>query len=119
MYRYMLSRLGLLAVSLVGLSMLVFVLLRVVPGDAAVFLAGADNSNIAHVEEIRASLGLSDPIPVQYLRWVFATLKGDMGQSLFTRETVGHALSVRLPVSVELGLLSLTLAVIVALPVGI
>ena len=119
MYRYMLSRLGLLAVSLVGLSMLVFVLLRVVPGDAAVFLAGADNSNIAHVEEMRASLGLSDPIPVQYLRWVFATLQGDMGQSLFTRETVGHALSARLPVSVELGLLSLTLAVIVALPVGI
>ena len=119
MYRYILSRLGLLAVSLIGLSMLVFVLLRVVPGDAAVFLAGADNSNIAHVEEIRKSLGLGDPIPVQYLRWVGGTLKGDMGQSLFTRETVGHALSVRLPVSVELGLLSLTLAVIIALPVGI
>jgi peptide/nickel transport system permease protein len=119
MYRYVLSRLGLLAVSLLGLSMLVFVLLRVVPGDAAVFLAGADNTNVQHVEEIRRSLGLNDPIPVQYLRWVLGSLQGDLGQSLFTRETVGHALSVRLPVSVELGLLSLSLAVLVALPVGI
>ena len=115
----MISRLGLLGVSLVGLSMLVFVLLRVVPGDAAVFLAGADNSNQAHVEEIRKSLGLGDPVPIQYLRWALSTVQGDLGQSLFTRETVGHALKVRLPVSVELGLLSLGLAVVIALPVGI
>lgn len=119
MYRYLLSRLGLLAVSLVGLSMLVFILLRVVPGDAAVFLAGADNSNQAYVDQIRAELGLDDPVAIQYLRWVGATLTGNMGESLFTRETVTHALSVRLPVSVELGILSLGLAVIIALPVGI
>lgn len=119
MSRYMLSRLGLLGVSLIGLSILVFVLLRVVPGDAAVFLAGADNSSQEHVEEIRKSLGLSDPIPIQYLRWALNTLRGNMGESLFTRETVGHALKVRLPVSVELGLLSLSLAVVIALPIGI
>ena len=119
MSRYMLSRLGLLGVSLIGLSMLVFVLLRVVPGDAAVFLAGADNSSQEHVEEIRKSLGLSDPIPIQYLRWALNTLRGNMGESLFTRETVGHALMVRLPVSVELGVLSLGLAVLIALPIGI
>jgi peptide/nickel transport system permease protein len=119
MYRYLLSRLGLLAISLVGLSLLVFILLRVVPGDAAVFLAGADNSNQAYVDQIRAELGLDDPVAIQYLRWVGATLTGNMGESLFTRETVTHALSVRLPVSVELGILSLGLAVIIALPVGI
>jgi peptide/nickel transport system permease protein len=119
MYRYLLSRLGLLAISLVGLSLLVFILLRVVPGDAAVFLAGADNSNQAYVLQTRAVLGLDDPVAIQYLRWVGATLTGNMGESLFTRETVTHALSVRLPVSVELGILSLGLAVIIALPVGI
>ena len=119
MYRYIISRIGLLGVSLVGLSMLVFLLLRVVPGDAALFLAGADNSNQAHVDEIRKSLGLGDPIAVQYLRWVGSTLTGDMGQSLFTRETVTHALWVRLPVSVELGVLALSLSVALALPIGI
>lgn len=119
MYQYLLSRLGLLAVSLVGLSMLVFILLRVVPGDAAVFLAGADNSNQAYVDQIRAELGLSDPVAIQYLRWVGSALRGDMGESLFTRESVGSALASRLPVSVELGILSLTLAVVIALPVGI
>jgi len=119
MYRYLLSRLGLLAISLIGLSMLVFLLLRVVPGDAAVFLAGADNSNQAAVDEIRATLGLDDPVAIQYLRWVGKTLQGDLGESLFTRETVAHALMVRLPVSLELGVLSLGLAVLVALPVGI
>lgn len=119
MYRYLVSRLGLLAVSLFGLSLLVFILLRVVPGDAAVFLAGADSSNPEAVAQIRETLGLNDPVPLQYLRWLGTTLTGDLGQSLFTQETVTHALSVRLPVSVELGVLSLGIAVIVALPVGI
>ncbi len=119
MYRYLVKRLGLLAVSLVGLSMLIFLLLRVIPGDAALFLAGADNSNQAYVEEVRERLGLGDPVPVQYLRWALNILAGDMGESLFTRERVVHALGARLPVSLELGLLSLGLAVIIALPVGI
>lgn len=119
MYRYLVKRLGLLAVSLVGLSMLIFLLLRVIPGDAALFLAGADNSNQAYVEEVRERLGLGDPVPVQYLRWALNILTGDMGESLFTRESVVHALGARLPVSLELGLFSLGLAVIIALPVGI
>lgn len=119
MTRYIISRLGLLGVSLFGLSILVFALLRAVPGDAALFLAGADVSDPGRAAEIRSELGLDDPIVVQYVRWLGDVLRGDLGRSLFTQETVTHALRVRMPVSFELGLLALGLAVVLAAPVGI
>lgn len=119
MSQYIIGRLGLLIVSLFGLSILVFVLLRAVPGDAALFIAGADVSDNTRVEEIRSELGLNDPMVVQYVRWLGDVLRGDMGRSLFTQETVIHALRIRMPVSFELGLLALGLAVLLAAPVGI
>lgn len=119
MSQYIIGRLGLLTVSLFGLSILVFVLLRAVPGDAALFIAGADVSDNTRVEEIRSELGLNDPMVVQYVRWLGDVLRGDMGRSLFTQETVTHALRIRMPVSFELGLLALGLAVLLAAPVGI
>jgi len=119
MTQYIISRLGLLGVSLFGLSILVFVLLRAVPGDAALFIAGEDVSDSTRAEEIRTELGLNDPLAVQYLRWAGDVLRGNLGRSLFTQEAVTHALRVRMPVSLELGLLALGLAVSLAAPVGI
>lgn len=118
MYRYLISRLTLLLISLFGLTILVFVLLQVVPGDAAALIAGPDAS-VAAVDELRAELHLDDPIPVQYGRWLSKAVQGDLGRSLFTHETITHTLRLRLPVSFELGVLSLVLAVLISFPIGI
>lgn len=118
MYRYLMSRLMLLLISLFGLTILVFVLLRVVPGNVAVFIAGPDAS-VAQVEQLRAELGLDDALPVQYARWLAKVVQGDLGRSLFTHETIAHALQLRLPVTFQLGGLSLVLAVLLSFPAGI
>jgi len=118
MRRYLVDRLMLLVVSLLGLTVVAFVLLQVIPGDAAGLLAGEDAS-AATVQRMRAELHLNDPLPVQYARWLGKALRGDLGRSLFTHETITHTLLVRLPVSVELGALSLLLATVIALPAGI
>ena len=70
MQRYLIQRLLYTFVSLVGLSILVFILLRAVPGDAAVILAGDESAMTeADIDEIRTEMGLNDPLVVQYVRW--------------------------------------------------
>lgn len=120
MQRYIIHRVLYALFSLFGLSILVFVLLRAVPGDAAIFLVGGDSTATqAQLDAVRAKLGLNEPLPIQYVDWAGHMLRGDFGRSLFTNETVVHALGTRLPVSLELGLIAMTFAITIAFPVGI
>ena len=120
MQRYLAQRLLLAFVSLIGLSAIIFVLLRAVPGDAAVILVGDEGSmSSADIDELRSELGLNDPIIFQYLEWVSGVALGDLGSSLFTNEPVLDAIVARLPVSLELGLIAMFFAVTIAAPLGI
>ncbi|HET7343711.1 MAG TPA: ABC transporter permease [Methylomirabilota bacterium] len=111
MTTYLLRRLLLMLPTLAAVSVMVFVIMRLLPGDV-VNLMFQDLGYAASLAEMRAKLGLDLPIHVQYLRWLRQLLHGDLGQSLWTQRSVVSVLAERLPVTLELGLLSLLFAVV-------
>jgi peptide/nickel transport system permease protein len=110
---------GLLPV-LWGVSVVVFLLIRLIPGDAIqLFLGTQVAMTPAQMEELRRLFGLNQPLPLQYLSWIGRLARGDLGVSLRTgRPVLGDVLA-RLPVSVELTVLALGVALLIALPVGV
>jgi peptide/nickel transport system permease protein len=103
---------------LLALSLTVFALLHVGPGDPAVLLLGQSVEPEA-LALARADLGLDQPLPVQYGHWLLNVIHGDLGRSIRTHQPVGEAIVARLPVTVELGVLSMVVALAIGLPVGI
>src|SRR5437870_12153420 len=88
-----------------------------IPGDPARVMAGTD-ADTAGLEEIREKYGLRDPIPVQYLRWVGLAVRGDLGESIRTRQSVAWTVAIKLPIAVELACLALLVALSLAIPAG-
>jgi len=115
---YLVQRLAISIVTLVVISVIVFTGVRMIPGDPARVMAGTE-ADEAGLAEIRAKYGLTDPLPVQYLRWVGLALRGDLGESIRTRETVAATVAKKLPVTVELACLSILVALCIAIPVGV
>src|SRR5256885_11287419 len=103
---------------LVGVVVVTFLLNRALPGDPAAFFAGPAATRQA-IEEIRARLGLDKSVPEQFVYYVRDLARGDLGTSLTTGQPVLRDLATRLPASLELTLAGLTLAVTVALPLGV
>lgn len=118
MIRYALTRLVLLLLGLVVASALIFVTLRVLPGDVAQQIAGT-NSTPEQLAALRAQLGLDVPLPQQYLEWMAGIARGDLGTSLLTGTPVVDELVAKSQVTVPLGLLSMVVALLIALPFGI
>lgn len=118
MIRYALTRLALLLLGLVVASVLIFLTLRVLPGDVAQQIAGT-NSTPQQVAAIREQLGLDVPLPVQYTEWIGGLLRGDLGTSLVTGTPVAAELAAKAQITVPLGLMSMVVAVVIALPFGI
>ncbi len=118
MKRYVLRRLLVAIPSLLIASLIVFTLPRLLPGDA-VQLMLEEKAYGTDLDDLRAKLGLSRPIYIQYFEWIGRIVRGDLGESLWTRRTVLEELTRRLPVSLELGALALFLAILIALPVGV
>lgn len=104
--------------SVIGVIIVTFLLTRVLPGDTAAYFAGPAATPQA-IAEIRSKLGLDQPLPVQFVSYVGALVKGDLGQSLTTGQPVTADLAARLPASAELTLAGLLLAMAVALPLGV
>src|SRR5947199_3075940 len=100
------------------LAGIVFVLVRLVPGDPVLLIAGTDAS-AEQVRDIRSSLGLDLPVYEQYVRWFGRLLHGDMGRSLFSREPVTRDLLDRVPVSLQLALSATLVSVLIAIPAGV
>jgi len=116
--RYTLTRLALLLLGLLVSSVLIFLTLRVLPGDIAQLIAGT-NSTPEQVEAIRERLGLNQPLPVQYLDWIAGVFRGDLGSSLLTGSSVTSELAEKAQVTVPLGIMSLTIALLFSLPFGV
>ena len=120
MIQYILRRLALLVPVLLGVSIVVFTLVRLIPGDATLLAIGVDQRITPEQREIiRKSYGLDQPLPVQYLRWMEHLLQGDLGTSLRTRRSVNEELRLRLPVTFELAVLAAILGTIPALTAGV
>jgi peptide/nickel transport system permease protein len=115
---YRIQRLAISAVTLAVISVIVFTGVRMIPGDPARVMAGTE-ADEAGLAEVREKYGLNDPVPVQYLRWVGLALRGDLGESIRTRETVTKTVAGKLPITLELACLSILLALMIAIPVGV
>lgn len=116
--RYLARRLLVAIPSLLIASAIVFTLPRLIPGDA-VQLMLAETSYAKDLDELRAKLGLDRALHVQYAEWVGRVLRGDLGESLWTRRPVVDELAQRLPVTAELALYATIFALLIALPIGV
>ena len=118
MRKYILARILLVLPVLAGVSMISFVILHLTPGDPARIILGQE-ARPEDVLALRAQLGLDDPVLVQYARFVARAARGDLGKSIKYRQPVGEMILERLPTTMLLALMSLTLSVLIALPLGI
>ena len=111
-------RAGELAFVAFGVSLLTFLMIHLVPGDAAQLMLGANDASPERVETLRRSLGLDRPLLVQYLHWIANALRGDLGTSAWTGRPVIAEIAGRVGVTIELTLLGMTLAIALAIPAG-
>src|ERR1700730_14807827 len=122
MHSYILRRLAFCALAVGGVSIVVFVVLRILPGDPLVAIFGPEGfSKLSEAERARymADLGLSDPLPVQYLHWVQDIVRGDFGRSFFRAESVADMIYRRGPLTAEIALISVVLSWLVGIPVAV
>ena len=120
MYRYVVKRLLLAVPTLVGAAALVFVLMRLIPGDVCVIRLGAGGAHInaAALANCRAELGLNDPWIVQFLDFLASYARFDFGISMWSGQPVTHEIASRLPVSLQIALMATVIAVLLAIPLG-
>jgi peptide/nickel transport system permease protein len=120
MYRYIVTRLLLAIPTLVGAAALVFVLMRLIPGDICVIRLGGGGAHVdpASVEACRQKLGLNDPMIVQFLDFLWSYVTFDFGTSMWSGNSVAHEIGARLPVSLQIALMATVIAVLIAIPLG-
>ena len=118
MLRYILFRVALIVPMLIGLSLLVFVIGRVLPGDPAGLAAGP-YATMEERKAIASEYGLDQPMAVQYWRYVTGLLDGDMGKSIMTRRPVAGDLAAFLPATLELVSFALLLTIVIGIPLGL
>lgn len=121
MSRYIVSRLILLIPIMLGISLISFGIIYILPGDVAVAMLGAEGATAGDeaLDRIRADLGLDRPIHIQYLTWLGGVLRGDFGHSLALRVEILPEILRRVPVTLELALLSVAFGLLLGAPIGL
>lgn len=118
MLKFIIGRLIELVPVLIGISILVFFFIHLIPGDPAAIIAG-DFATPESIASIRSNLGLDEPLPVQYLKYISRLLSGDMGRSIHTSNPIAEELLQRLPASIELAVSAMLIAVLFGIPAGV
>jgi peptide/nickel transport system permease protein len=121
MGRYILARLALMIPTLLGVAILTFLLLRVVPGDVVTLKYSGEGANVPQETLVaeRARLGLDRPLWQQFVDWIWGALHFDFGLSMWTGRPISHEIAIRLQLSLQLAIMATTVAVLIALPLGI
>ena len=121
MRQYALKRIGLFIPTVLLVTIIVFVVMRLIPGDPALAILSADDAVYTQEElaQLRAELGTDRPIPIQYFEWISGFLRGDFGTSYWWGGPVMERLGERIPVTIELAILGILLAVVCAVPLGV
>ena len=120
MYRHVARRLLLLIPTLLGMSIIVFMSVRLLPGDIIDVLTAGDLSiTDEQLRQVREQLGLTGSYPEQYLRWLGDAVRGDFGVSLRNTTPVSETLGVAIPITLEIVLLGLLIATAVGVPLGV
>jgi peptide/nickel transport system permease protein len=112
-------RLAVGAPVLLGVSILVFLILHLLPGDPAQIMLFGSNPTPQQVENLRVALGLDKPLPVQYLLYLGRLLHGDLGQSFITGRPISEEIVARFPATLQLTLTAMLVAVVIGVPIGI
>jgi len=115
---YIIRRVLSLIPTLLGVSIIVFLFLRMIPGDPALALGG-EHATEKTVERIREEFGLNKPLHEQYVTYMSKVLRGDLGRSILSKRPIADEIRVRFPATVELSVCALAVALIVGLPAGI
>lgn len=121
MTRYIFTRIVLLVPILLGITLLSFIIINILPGDVALAMMGADAGTVNQqgLETIRRDLGLDRPLHIQYLSWLGGVVRGDFGKSLALKVEILPEILRRLPVTMELALISITLGLLIGVPLGL
>ena len=99
-------------------ALLVFLMLRLTPGDPAAILAG-DNGTPQQIEEIREALGLNEPIHTQFVIYIYDIVRGDLGESYFFKKQVTELISQRVGATTSLAVMTLVITILVSIPLGV
>lgn len=118
MIKYIIRRMASIIPVIIGITVLIYFVMSFSPGDPATMMLGSAATPEA-IDQLRSELGLDKPVLVQYLNYMKSLVKGDMGRSYITNNTVVSEIISRLPVTLKLAVLSIGLAVIIAIPIGI
>ena len=121
MRTYILKRLLLVIPTLLGVAVIVFLIMRVIPGDVALMILGGDDGgriDQSQVDALRRQLGLDQPLIVQFGTWLWGVVRFDFGNSLWTGQPIAHELVIRLPLSLQLALMATFVSVLIAIPLG-
>jgi len=123
MQRFLAIRILLAIPTLLGATLFVFIIMRVVPGDIAyAFLAGEEGAaaiDPASLEQLRLELGLLDPLPIQYLKWVSGVVRGDLGTSMWNKAPVAEEILARFPISAQLAIMAIIIGFSAGLALGV
>jgi peptide/nickel transport system permease protein len=116
--QYIIRRLLALIPVLIGVSIVVFLLIRMIPGDPVVVMLG-ERARLEDVERVRKEMGLDRPIYIQYVEWIGRVLRGDLGKSILGYTPVIDELKYRLPATIEMVVIGLIMGVIFGIGIGI
>jgi len=117
-YDYILQRLALALIVILGVTFVVFLIIQFVPGDPARISLG-QQANEEAIEARREQMGLNRPFVVQYADWLWDAARGDLGDSLITGQSVSQQVAERLPATLQLAVFALVIGMVVAFPLGI
>jgi peptide/nickel transport system permease protein len=119
-YRYLIRRVLLMIPTLIGVAVVVFILMRLIPGDIVELRLAGEGGGVteAQIQKERAKLGLDRPLTVQFVAWMVGLAKFDLGQSMWTGRPVTEELWVRFPVSLQIAVMSTIIATLLAIPLG-
>lgn len=118
-WRLVVTKLLSLVPVLFAVSLMTYLLLSLLPGDPALQILGTEGASEESLRTVRADLGLDDPLPIRYLGWLGDALTGDLGRSYQSNQEVVDVIAERLPVTVELVLLSVVFGVVLAILLGV
>ncbi|HEX6078888.1 MAG TPA: ABC transporter permease [Methylomirabilota bacterium] len=121
MRTYLTKRLLLIVPTLLGVAVVVFLIMRVIPGDVSLLILGGDQTGRIDPQQLAAlrhQLGLDQPLAVQFATWLWGVLRLDFGTSLWTGQPVIDEVLIRLPLSLEVAILATIVSVVLAVPLG-
>ena len=118
MLHFLIRRMGTLLITVLLASLVVFLVIRLLPGDPAQVILGL-NADKEKLRDLREEMGLNKHIALQYLDWIKGLIHGDLGKSIYYGKSISSLIGSRLLVSIPLALLSMVFAILIAVPIGL